>query len=153
MNEHFTADQLCELFLQTINQYGQLERYTHLQGIGFELRLSEIHTIVAINTQDGLNITALAKKQGVSKSAVSQMVSKLVKKGFITKELSPETDNEVVLKLTESGTAVCQEHEQQHKWLRTQLSAVFAKYPSGTVDTLAQIALDLQKMWNLHSQH
>ena len=83
MNEPIDMDLICNVFLQTVNQYGQLEK--HLHTADQELCLSEIHTVAAVGAQEGINITALAKKQGISKSAVSQMVSKLVKKGYIIK--------------------------------------------------------------------
>ncbi|MDD2993322.1 MAG: MarR family transcriptional regulator [Pygmaiobacter sp.] len=147
MSEPVSIDQLCNLFLQTVNQYGELEKNTHLRGIGQELRLSEIHTIVAIHSEKNLNITSLAHKQGISKSAVSQMVSRLVKKGFVTKSPSPETDNEVVMSLTEAGQKVCMEHEKQHQWILEQVSAIFEKYPPEAMDTIAHVAQDLQQMW------
>lgn len=145
MNDHIKIDRICDLFLQTINQYGELEKRLHVPG--HELGLAEIHTIVDIGGHEGQNITALALRQGVSKSAVSQMVSKLVKKGYVLKNTSPETDNEVVLELTAAGKEVHMEHEKQHQGLRKQLAIIFAKYPPKTMDTLAGLATDIQALW------
>ena len=145
MNEPIDMDLICNVFLQTVNQYGQLEK--HLHTADQELCLSEIHTVAAVGAQEGINITALAKKQGISKSAVSQMVSKLVKKGYIIKKPSPETENEVVLELTQKGEDVRAEHEKQHQWLQEQLSAIFEKYPPDTMDTLVRLFGDMQQLW------
>ena len=127
MNEPIDMDLICNVFLQTVNQYGQLEK--HLHTADQELCLSEIHTVAAVGAQEGINITALAKKQGISKSAVSQMVSKLVKKGYIIKKPSPETENEVVLELTQKGEDVRAEHEKQHQWLQEQMCIRDRLYP------------------------
>lgn len=147
MNDITAIDQLCELFLQTMNQYTMLEKQIHTYDLEPKIYLAEIHTIVAIGTYENINITRLAKLQGTSKSAVSQAVSKLVKKGFIEKKNSPETDNEVVLLLTEKGKQVADMHEKQHILLRKKLVTVFDKYPPEMISTLSSLALDVQKIW------
>lgn len=148
MQEEITIEQLCELFIRTVNSYTRLEKETHTFGAGVKLRLSEVHTITAVGSHENINITNLAKMQGISKSAVSQMVSKLVQKGFIEKRPSPETENEVVLFLTMQGREVQEAHERQHVLLRKQLESIFSHYPEGTVNTLASLAAELQNVWD-----
>lgn len=140
-------EQLCDLFNQMIHQYGKLEKEIHTCGINISLHLSDTHTIVAIGKNTDINITNLAKLQGISKSAASQMVSKLVKRGLVQKSLSPETDNEVILSLTQEGQEVFQAHEKQHQWLRAKLTMIFEKYPEDTIDTLMKIGIEIQDMW------
>ena len=74
--ENTSIDKLCELFLQTINQYKVLEKKTHTYDIDPQIHLSEIHTIVAVGAHEAINVTGLAQLQGTSKSAVSQAISK-----------------------------------------------------------------------------
>lgn len=145
--EHTSFNQLCGLFLQMLNQYRGLEKKTHTYDIEPKIYLAEIHTIAAVGEHENINVTNLAKLQGISRSAASQAASRLVKKGFLEKKISPITDNEVVLCLTEKGKQVYAAHEQQHIWLENQLRAVFEKYPQGTVDMLSQLAADVQKIW------
>lgn len=144
---HTSFNQLCELFLQMLNQYRNLEKKAHTYDTEPKIYLAEIHTIAAVGKHEDINVTNLAKLQGTSRSAASQAVSKLVKKGFLEKKISPKTDNEVVLCLTEKGKQVYTVHEQQHIWLKSQLHAVFEKYPQGTIDMLSQLAADVQKIW------
>lgn len=145
--DNLSMDQLCELFLQTINQYSVLEKQTHTYNIEPKIYLAEIHTVVAVGAHENINITDLAKLQGTSKSAVSQVIQKLVKKGFIEKKVSPETDNEVILLLTQKGKRVATMHEKQHALLRAKLAAIFEKYPAEAMDILSSLAVDVQKMW------
>lgn len=141
------VDQLCELYLQTINQYSALQKSTHTYDVEPKIYLAEIHTIAAIRAHENINITDLAKLQGTSRSAASQAVSRLVKKGFIEKRVSPDTDNEVILSLTEKGEKVSDLHDKQHILLREKLTAILNKYPPETVDILSSLAIDVQKMW------
>lgn len=145
--DHLSLDQVCELFLQTINQYTALEKRTHTYHIEPKIYLAEIHTIVMIGAHENINITDLSKLQGISKSAVSQAISKLVKKGFIEKKVSPDTENEVILSLTEKGQQVSDLHEKQHILIRAKLAAILEKYPSETVNMLSSLSVDIQKMW------
>jgi len=141
-------DLLCDRFLQTVHQFGELEKQVHTFEDGQKLHLSETHTMVAIGSHDGINIVTLSKLQGVSRSAVTQMVGRLVKKGFVKKEVSPRTENEVVLSLTEKGKQVCRWHENQHQWLREQLAKRFAQYSGSFASQLASLMDEMQSIWN-----
>lgn len=141
-------DLLCECFLQTVHRFGELEKEAHTFGGEQTLHLSEVHTIVAIGSRDRMNMVTLSKLQGVSRSAVTQMVGRLAKKGFVKKEISPETENEVVLSLTEEGEQVCQWHERQHRWLREQLTVLFARYPDPFAAQLSSLMEKMQGLWS-----
>lgn len=72
MNEQTDLDQLCECFLQAVHRFAHLEKEMHTYGTGQKLHLSETHIIVDVGNHDNINITGLAKLQGVSRSAVSR---------------------------------------------------------------------------------
>ena len=99
MNDETTLDALCNRFLQVVNQYQQLEKQSR-QLLSTDLHLSETHTIIAIGDNEQINVTTLAELQRVSRSAASQMVTRLVQKGYVIKQTSPKTDNEVCLLYT-----------------------------------------------------
>ncbi|MBY2478848.1 MarR family transcriptional regulator [Clostridioides difficile] len=145
-------EQLCDFFNQIVNQYGQFEKEFHTCEINASLHLSDTHTIVDIGKNPYINITNLSKLQGVSRSAVSQMISKLVKRGFVKKEISPRTDNEVILSLTESGKRIFCIHEKQHEFLQTKLTAIFKKYPENTIDILMELGTEIQDLWKNNLQ-
>lgn len=141
------AARLCQQFLHLVNQYGEMEKAAHTYGGAVPLHLSEVHTIADIGAQSGLNISRLAEKQGVSRSAASQMISKLVKKGFVEKKISPETDNEVVLTLTAAGDAVKKQHEAQHQWLENRLAGLLSTYTPELLQALGGLAAEVEKLW------
>ena len=141
------AARLCQQFLHLVNRYGQLEKMTHTYAGEAALHLSEVHTIADIGAQSGLNISRLAEKQGVSRSAASQMISKLVKKAYVEKNISPETDNAVVLQLTGTGEAVQRQHEAKHQWLESRLAELLSAYPPEIRQAFGQLAADVEKLW------
>lgn len=140
-------NRLCDLFNQMVNQYGRYEKELHTYGTDFSLHLSDTHTIAAIGKHNNINITSLAKLQGISKSAVSQMISKLVRRGLVRKEFSPTSENEVVLSLTENGEIIFHTHEKQHAWLQERFASVLEKYPEDTLDLFMELSLELQDIW------
>lgn len=75
------------------------------------------------------------------------MITKLVKKGYVEKNISPDTDNEVVLELTAAGEAVQRQHEAQHQWLEERLAELLNAYPPDTLQSLASLAADVEKLW------
>jgi DNA-binding MarR family transcriptional regulator len=69
-----------------------------------------------IGDNTGMNVTEFAASAGVTKGAISQLVSKLEKKGIVRRYKKSTNDKEVFLELTKSG----QEVHRQHKEINEQ---------------------------------
>ncbi len=86
-----------------INQIIFLEKKNIFEYEGVKLFPSEIHLLLSIEDKQSINATKLANKLGISKSAVSQTISRLEKKGVIIKDKDPYNKNELILSLTSFG--------------------------------------------------
>ena len=104
-----------ETFLRIINKFKVLEKIPIDHGTGDLLYASEVNTLEIIGDTPGINLTQLAQKKGVTKSAVSQIVTKLVRKQLVTKNQSPDHEKVFFLELTETGKVVFENHEKFHK--------------------------------------
>jgi DNA-binding MarR family transcriptional regulator len=110
-----------ELIKATIRQLQKFARkYSRIEGLpipvtdGTEITTSEAHTIQAVGEGDQVRVQDIATRFGISKSAASQMVSKLTKKGFLEKKQSLYNNKEYPLSLTESGWLAFRAHERLH---------------------------------------
>lgn len=100
--------------LTVIYKFIENDTQTRYYGTDTPLFSSEIHMIRAIKEEEGIHITGLAKKLGVTKGAVSQIVNKLNKKGFITKETDLNNQSRLVIKLTPKGEIADANHVKLH---------------------------------------
>lgn len=100
---------------RVLHKYMQLEDKPFSFGNGIKLTQREIHSIDAIGDNPEANITQLAKMQGVTKGAMSQMVYRLVDKGYVRKVSAPDSDKELRLSLTLAGQDAWKAHKQYHE--------------------------------------
>ncbi|MGY5860014.1 MAG: MarR family transcriptional regulator [Candidatus Thorarchaeota archaeon] len=70
---------------------------------GEKLHPSEVQLLMFLYHVQDTNITAIAKEMGLTKGAISQTLSRLQKKGIISKEMFPEKKNELCVHFTDSG--------------------------------------------------
>lgn len=106
---------MSALMERIIHKYNQIERKRCLCVNDVLLTRAEIHTVEAVGNQSGLNITTLAEILGITKGAASQMIYKLVDKGLVQKSVSPDSDTEVCLTLTDFGETAFQTHRDYHR--------------------------------------
>ena len=59
-------------------------------GTGTEYTLLEAHCVTLIYNRPGITVTDISKSYGRSKSAISQLISRLEKKGLVMKMQNPE---------------------------------------------------------------
>ena len=64
---------------------------------------SEVHLMLVIREKTATNATRIAGELGVTKGAVSQTLSRLEKKGVLTKEQDPYNKNELTVTFTPFG--------------------------------------------------
>lgn len=107
--------EMTSLMERVIHKYTQWEDKKRTYGTNLPLSKAEIHTIAAVGSHPNINITSLAEHLGITKGAASQMIYKLVDKGVVEKKVSPDSDTEVVLNLTEDGMINYKAHEEYHR--------------------------------------
>jgi DNA-binding MarR family transcriptional regulator len=106
--------QLSDAWIRIMTKMATLDGTPRDYGSGDLLHNAEIHTIMQIGRDPGQNITTLAAHEGISKSAISQMVSRLEQKGLVKRYRSPDNAKETLLKLTAVGRIAHLGHEQHH---------------------------------------
>jgi len=112
---------LIMLFSKVINQFNKLHEKPFDFGTTEKLYPAEIHMIQAIGKTGENTVTQLGHSFGVTKGAVSQIVSKLEKKGFITRRRNPEYGREILLNLTKKGWQAYWGHERMHEKTDSEL--------------------------------
>lgn len=79
------------------------------------LYASEIHMIDIIGRNPEINITEIACKLGITKSAVTKIIRKLTLKGLVIRCENPYNKKVVQIKLTDKGSINYQGHFDFHK--------------------------------------
>lgn len=105
---------ISESWIRILNKMEADQKAPRDFGSGDLLHCSEIHTIMAVGTNPDINLTNLARVLGISKSAVSQMISRLARKNLVEKHRDPDNDKEILLRLSPRGIIAHLGHEQHH---------------------------------------
>ena len=106
--------QISSAWIRIINKMMAFEKNPRDFGSGNLLSNSEIHMIMVIGKNPGLNVTSLSLELGITKSAVSQMIRKLVQKKLVDRTQLPDNDKEIRLSLTPRGKIAFLGHETHH---------------------------------------
>ena len=95
--------ELVSKILDSIATLVSLDKKRVVTHKGEKLHPSEVQLLMFLYHVQDTNITAIAKEMGLTKGAISQTLSRLEKKGIISKEMYPEKKNELHVRFTESG--------------------------------------------------
>lgn len=97
---------------QLIMHLKQLERCPRTFGEAGLLTPSEVHTIDAIGSGDGILMSELAARLAVSKGAVTQIISRLEGKGFVRRVPHLTDFRAIIVSLTKTGLLAYQAHKE-----------------------------------------
>ncbi len=115
------------------NKMRALDREAMDFGTGEALHTFEIHTIDAIGKADGRTVNELAQWFYVTKGAVSQVVSRLTRLGYVTKERNPANGKEILLALTAKGETALAGHDEFHHQIDADLISELRDVPVESV--------------------
>ncbi len=105
--------EFIQLFNELYNKF--MERYVSspsYKSCFSKMSYKEVSYLSEIHIHKGIRSSELAKKMGVSKSAVSQIVAKMVAKGYVRQKRSEEDKRESNLFLTPEVEAIYQENDR-----------------------------------------
>jgi DNA-binding MarR family transcriptional regulator len=130
---------VIEQVMRLINKYNSLEKELYNFGIDELLTPTEIHTIDCIGKNSGINVTNLADKLGITKGAVSQMITKLKRRDLVTKLKDSENDKEVILLLSKKGKIAFDGHLKFHFDMYNDFIPLLEKIPIEGINSFKEI--------------
>ena len=134
-------------FIKLVNRYNEIESQPFFYGTDTLLYTSEVHTIEAIGNNPDVNITQLAKLQGITKGAISKRIQKLIQKDLVTKSFAPQSENEVVLNLTNKGIKAFKGHEAYSQKFNNEISKLCEIFSKNTLEELELVGNEIEKMF------
>jgi DNA-binding MarR family transcriptional regulator len=93
---------------RVINKILFLKKKNLFQFQGVKFYPSEVHVMLVMGEKRATNATRMAERLGVTKGAVSQTLTRLEKKGVLTKTKDPYNKNELTLTFTPFGAEAFQ---------------------------------------------
>jgi len=110
-----------------IHRIRRRERQPRVFGSAGALTPSEVHTIDAIGCGNGILMSELADRLGVTKGAVTQFVERLESKELVFRTPHPKDSRSVTVELTEKGKSAFVAHEEMYvkrfdEWISSELS-------------------------------
>ena len=135
-----------QIFTRIFMRYDILEKSPVDIGIGDPLNAAQVHTIEAIGKDYGKTVTALSSYFMVTKGAVSQIVSRLHKLGYVAKTKRPGNDKEIILELTDKGRLAFEAHEKFNESWVAELRKFMNKYTPEEVQAFLNILTDIDRM-------
>jgi len=145
--EEATLAELSAIFLKTVNRYNEIEKLPYSYGTDTLVHPSEMHTIECIGKNPNINVTRLANLLGITKGAVSKRIQQLSKSGLVLKTISPATENEVVINLTEKGQQLNLAHENYSQQLNKDIAKLYADLPAATIAKLEDIGNQTEQIF------
>lgn len=140
-----------KLIVDSANLYQNilvLPQNFNVSSRSYSLFPSELKVLDMIGRFPEINLTQLANKIGISKSAISKCTSKLLEKSLIKKEKSAVNTREVVFTLSEDGQSVFSQLGSAHADLFKPVNEVIENLSSQEIDELQRIFSDFYSSLN-----
>lgn len=115
MSKEFKFSQMMDSIYELSNLLSLYQNIPRTYGNDVVVHMAEAHMIQTIGNHDGITITELSKLKQKTKSAMSQLVDKLDKKGLIIKTRNPKDKKQVYIKLSEKGMEIYLYHQELDK--------------------------------------
>ena len=118
------------------NKIMEMDKIPRDYGVDVLLTREEVHLVSAVAENEGTSVTDLARIKGVTKGAVSQMLSRLEKKGLIEKEPDPANVSRLLIQLTPKGRLADQGHQRVHEVFFNRFLAEMGDIDEASLDFL-----------------
>ena len=82
----------------------------HKYAVDDSLYMREVHFVVEIGSMGSPTMSELANRLNVTQGAVTQMATRLEKKGYVMRQKDSQDKRVTIISLTEKGKLLCNEH-------------------------------------------
>ena len=89
-----------------------------------KLYMREAHFVIAIGPGEGRTMSEIAREMNVTQGAVSQIASRLEKKGYVCRRKNEENKRQIIAFLTEKGEQFYTEHQRYDESMHRQMDEI-----------------------------
>ena len=114
------AKVLNDLFVDTFNSVMRIEERALESRLTKGLTIAEVHTIEAVGLHEKNPVKVVAERLGVTLATATAAITKLERKGFVTREKGEQDRRQVFVSLTLSGRKAWRAHSMFHQKLVEQ---------------------------------
>ena len=129
---------LVAKFSRVSKLWQQQESKPRKFGTEDDLSGSKIHVIEVVGQNEGLSVTDLAKRLGVTKGAVSQKLKRLEAKELVVKEVDPANTSRITVSLSTKGKVAYYSHLQWHEAMDGGFRKYFVNLPEDKIRFLEE---------------
>ncbi|AYU55817.1 MarR family transcriptional regulator [Staphylococcus debuckii] len=117
-------EELMYNFRDLFNKISYLNKFEMEEALK-GLTSTEVHCIEAIEENTNPNVRRLAETLYMTRGAISKLTRRLIKKELIESYQKEDNKKEIYFKLTDSGKAIYDTHEQLHAKFQKRDEKVF----------------------------
>lgn len=118
-------------------------------AIDDSLYMREVHFVVALGAKDHPTMGEMAEALGVTPGAVTQMVSRLEKKGFVTRAKAAQDKRQTTISLTEKGRSLCAEHIAYDRREHQEISEMLGEFSDQDLEKFIRYEQIMRKMFTI----
>ncbi len=112
-------------------------------GVG--LHASELFTLARIDHScDGVTVAEIQNGLHVTKPAVSQILSSLENKGYITRQIDPSDKRKFIFELTQSGRELSEKMKLHHN---SMLDEIITRFGEDKTNQLIDLFEEMIEIW------
>ena len=127
--------------------FEQLKKDQHRNSIDKSITINEVHLIVVIGENQPLNLVKLSELLGVSRSAITQSVRRLIQKNLVFFDFKSNNGKNKYLRLSEKGIEVFKIHKEQQAYIEKSIFSVLNNYSEVELQTVVKLMDDIEKVW------
>jgi DNA-binding MarR family transcriptional regulator len=120
-------------FSRVAKLWRQVEGKARKFGTEDNLSGPEIHLIEVVGENEGLSVTDLAGRLGITKGAVSQTLKKLEARKLVDKRTDPANTSRITVKLSTKGKVAYYSHLEWHEAMDGGFRDYFVNLPQERV--------------------
>lgn len=116
----------------TVNFFEKPHRYAQDDS----LYMREVHFVVEIGSMESPTMSEVATRLNVTQGAVTQMATRLEKKGYVIRKKDTEDKRVTTISLTEKGKILCAEHIAFDKKEHAEVSEMLKEFSDEELEKL-----------------
>jgi DNA-binding MarR family transcriptional regulator len=132
-------------FARVAKLWDRLDKQPRQFGTGEDFSSSEIHVIEVVGQNEGLSVTALADRLGVTKGAASQTLKKMESRELISKEIDPSNTSRATLSLSTKGRIAFYAHLHWHETMDGGFRDYFMNIPEEKIRFLDEFLTSFEQ--------